>query len=258
MSKALLNGSAQPGRIRQSFVSPPELPFLELRTTLNSSIPYASHFHSSLSLGLILQGHTTFSCPEAVHEASTGDIVLIEPELPHSCNPLDGRERSYQMLYLEANWCRTLCGLPQDAPLGLRHRVISGSPLFFKLRQLLEGILDGLGGTAQLAELIAVVGEILCPEVIPAHSYSAKAVLSRQNKLGREGFIRAFRRATGITPGSYAQLRRLEKARELLRGGAGIADTALACGFTDQSHFHRTFVRYFAATPRQYKARHHS
>ena len=33
---------------------------------------------------------------------------------------------------------------------------------------------------------------------------------------------------------------------------AAIADVGYQAGFADQSHFHRTFVRYTAATPRQY------
>lgn len=37
-----------------------------------------------------------------------------------------------------------------------------------------------------------------------------------------------------------------------LRAGDPIADVGYQAGFADQSHFHKTFVSYTAATPRQY------
>ncbi|MGP8846824.1 helix-turn-helix domain-containing protein, partial [Enterobacter hormaechei] len=44
----------------------------------------------------------------------------------------------------------------------------------------------------------------------------------------------------------------IDYARQRLRAGDEIADVGYQSGFADQSHFHRTFVRYTAATPRQY------
>ncbi|MDI5684573.1 AraC family ligand binding domain-containing protein, partial [Salmonella enterica subsp. enterica serovar Cerro] len=39
--------------------------------------------------------------------SGSGELILIPPQSPHSCNPLHERPRSYHMLYLDADWCLT-------------------------------------------------------------------------------------------------------------------------------------------------------
>lgn len=238
----------------QAFWAPPELPWLELRRSEKSRLPYASHFHSGLSAGLILEGRTSFVCagPELEsHLAATGDIVLIEPELPHSCNPLDGAPRSYYMLHLDAGWCARQGLLPAGA-IRLKKRVLREPELFTTLLGLLKKVSSGQANSKLEEEFLRIFRRIL-EDNLHEKAEQTAAALGRKNSLCREAFIRAFRRASGLTPGSYAQVQRLEAARGLLRAGAEISEAALASGYADQSHFHRAFVRYFAVTPRQYK-----
>lgn len=68
--------------------------------------------------------------------------------------------------------------------------------------------------------------------------------------VSRSYFIRAFRQATGATPYQWLLARRVERARELLtRSELSLADVAIQCGFSDQSHMTRTFARLTGATP---------
>ncbi|MDR3622977.1 MAG: AraC family transcriptional regulator [Paludisphaera borealis] len=62
-------------------------------------------------------------------------------------------------------------------------------------------------------------------------------------------FARRFRAATGTTPHQYVIRRRVERARALLLGGAGIAQTAARVGFSSQSHLHHHFRRLLGVTP---------
>ena len=73
----------------QQFIFPKLESILEIRTTLDSTLPYAEHFHSSFSFGLILDGQTRFFLGKEAHLAEAGDIVLIAPEQVHSCNPVE-------------------------------------------------------------------------------------------------------------------------------------------------------------------------
>lgn len=63
-------------------------------------------------------------------------------------------------------------------------------------------------------------------------------------------FSRAFRRTTNETPHRWLMRRRLEKACVLLiNTDETIADIALACGFSDQSHLTRSFSLFMGTTP---------
>jgi AraC-like DNA-binding protein len=64
--------------------------------------------------------------------------------------------------------------------------------------------------------------------------------------------LRAFDRAMGLTPHAYLIQRRVQLARKLIAGGAGLAEAALASGFADQSHMTRIFTRSFGVSPRLY------
>lgn len=76
--------------------------------------------------------------------------------------------------------------------------------------------------------------------------------LAQRFSLRKETLIRTFRQDTGLTPVSFLNVSRVEYAKARLRAGDDIADVGYQSGFADQSHFHKTFVRYTAATPRQY------
>jgi AraC family transcriptional regulator len=55
-------------------------------------------------------------------------------------------------------------------------------------------------------------------------------------------FTRGFRQSVGMPPHRYLLKRRIERARDLLRDpDLTLLEVALACGFSDQSHFSRLF-----------------
>jgi len=64
---------------------------------------------------------------------------------------------------------------------------------------------------------------------------------------------RVFRRTRGHTIGEYLRRRRVEHAATLLKEGSlSLAETAVTCGFHDQSHFTRVFKTFFRISPGQY------
>jgi AraC-like DNA-binding protein len=67
--------------------------------------------------------------------------------------------------------------------------------------------------------------------------------------LSRYQVLRRFEKVYGVPPHAWLLQRRAERARGLIRGGAGLAAAAAACGFADQSHMTRVFVRQFGFTP---------
>jgi AraC-like DNA-binding protein len=82
-----------------------------------------------------------------------------------------------------------------------------------------------------------------CFEEIGLNDIAAAAGLSRYY------LIRIFQAETGITPHVFLTQTRLEHARDLLRAGSALADTASRCGFVDQSHFTHRFRQFYGYTP---------
>jgi AraC family transcriptional regulator len=65
---------------------------------------------------------------------------------------------------------------------------------------------------------------------------------------------RVFRRQTGGTIGEYVRRLRVEFAcRRISASNDSFIEIALAAGFTDQSHFARTFKNHFGVTPGEYR-----
>jgi AraC family transcriptional regulator len=83
-------------------------------------------------------------------------------------------------------------------------------------------------------------------EFIEAHLAGDPSIkdLARECRLSESHFARAFRQATGIPRHRWLMRRRIERAKALLlEGDLALSQIALVCGFVDQSHLSRNFVR---------------
>ncbi|HCA1228904.1 TPA: helix-turn-helix transcriptional regulator [Citrobacter freundii] len=255
--------------ISQSFWRDEQLPWLELRSTWQSLQAYKRHHHSQLSIGAILEGETCCLCDGKEYHLQVGDLIVIPPLAPHSCNPVNGQFRSYHMLYLDARWC--LAHLPaqnNNQRLCTRDRVIRDRQLFqhyVNLVALMQQRQTTRVTDAAQALLRSLPLQSVAPENLSAASQYLRErlqsnlqappsldELAHECHMRKETLIRTFKQDTGLTPGSYLNIIRIDYARQRLRAGDEIADVGYQSGFADQSHFHRTFVRYTAATPRQY------
>ena len=81
------------------------------------------------------------------------------------------------------------------------------------------------------------------------------AQLAAVVRLNPYHFARQFKAATGLPPHQYVIARRVERAKQLLQGGAGLslAEVAAHAGFSDQSQFCRHFKRLVGVTPEQFR-----
>jgi AraC-like DNA-binding protein len=101
----------------------------------------------------------------------------------------------------------------------------------WKLRTVIEYIMENLGGSLTLEQMAAVV------HLSPHH------------------FARQFKAATGLPPHQYVIARRVERAQHLLRadGELGLGEVAFRAGFSDQIKFSFHFKRIVGVTPRQFR-----
>jgi AraC family transcriptional regulator len=78
--------------------------------------------------------------------------------------------------------------------------------------------------------------------------------LAKLAQMNVDSFIRAFKQSMGVPPHRYVLLRRIDRARALLRvRGLSIPDIAAASGFGTQSSFTRAFQRLMGLNPREYR-----
>jgi len=234
--------------IPQTFWRSPLLPWVELRSTWQSRQAYKTHSHAQLSIGAIVEGQTRCVCNGETYLLSPGDLIIIPAHAPHSCNPVDGQPRSYHMLYIETDF--------QPAP-----QIVRSESLFRHYLQAIEDLSPHVvetllaalpAGSVQSVTLRPTsqqLQETFLENLVAPPSLDA---LAHRFSLRKETLIRTFKQDTGLTPVTFLNNARIEFAKMRLRAGADLADVGYQSGFADQSHFHRTFVSYTAATPRQY------
>jgi AraC-like DNA-binding protein len=99
---------------------------------------------------------------------------------------------------------------------------------------------------AWYAERVHFVRERLDAEFAADFSVSE---LARSVGMSMFHFSRVFTELIGTPPHRYLLQARLNAARAMLRGGRSVTETCFACGFSNLSHFSRSFARRFGHAP---------
>ncbi|GHA86091.1 AraC family transcriptional regulator [Modicisalibacter luteus] len=257
------------------------LPHVELRKVGDGrQVCYAPHSHTQWSIGAITGGESTFQYRNDHYRVRAGDLVLMNPEWVHACNPVDDMPWAYLMLYVDTGWLTNLrfrAGLlegPQwqdiatatvSDPLWYERYCHMADCLLDPQRELLEKQTEVVEFLSDLMHALAsqpVVEELNAPEALKALAAYLDDNIAEDVSLDTlcviSGYsaghlIRAFRQYFGLTPHAYVVNRRVQFGRQELKNGSSIADAALDAGFADQPHFQRTFKRLMAVTPNQYR-----
>jgi AraC-like DNA-binding protein len=252
----------------------PTLPFIEARAIHDGRrIRYGRHAHETFSIGTILAGHCSYVNGRRSQRIGVGSVVVMNPGDAHACNPSDDERWSYRMLYLDVAWLADISSSHQFQPFSTV--VTQRSDLYAGLNRLYTLLTDPeaehLEKHGAAIEFMSVVHDALSPaeRSQQAHPGLLRAVeFIRDNytrslkleeicaaaDLSPSYLIRAFKQEYGMTPHAYLINCRIEFSRAQLRRGRPIAEVALAAGFADQAHLQRSFKKFVAATPGQYRA----
>lgn len=86
------------------------------------------------------------------------------------------------------------------------------------------------------------------------HQEIQLADLAKVAEMSQFYFCHLFKQSTGTSPYQYLIRQRVERAKQLLRHGEmAIAEIALECGFSSQSHLTRRFQQLAGITPKVYQ-----
>jgi AraC-like DNA-binding protein len=215
------------------------------------------HFHDTYSFGLILSGVEQCDVRRSRQFFEPGAVPMFNPGEVHDGGPATLEGWSYRMVYIEPALIpgERLFPLPQrrDAPAAAAARrlfdaIDCGSEL--GIEEALSGALDVLldkadrdrGQPAALSKVRELI-DAHCCEPLRLH------VLCQVIGVSPTRLLRAFEAAYGLTPHRYQQSRRIATARRMILAGTPLADVASACGYADQSHLNRWFLRIHGTTP---------
>lgn len=264
---------------QQTFYRHPKLPTLELRHGRDSDACYALHTHAEYSLGAILDGASCYQYRHQHYYINTGSTMLIAPNIPHACNRESesaSLQWHYLMLYIDEKAWHSLSevfqcylvpdGKPRQDAVLFRllkqlHRAWSETPVsllaietawldcFQRLCVLYDkrfkpSVVADNPQTIQLA--VEWLNQHLTEEI-------SLAAWAQAVDLPRHQLLRQFRHCIGISPHQYLLNKRIQLAKQLLKSGSSASDVSYQLGFSDQSHFQRTFKRYTAVTPKHYQ-----
>ncbi|MDD1781137.1 AraC family transcriptional regulator [Enterovibrio sp. ZSDZ35] len=254
------------------------LPWIEMRVAHQSCACYEPHSHDEFSFGIIQQGTATYQNRNASYHIAQGDIVTINPNDVHSCNPNAGTW-SYSMLFVDA----MQMGIIQEDVLGESRRDYVPFPndverderirrKYLHLFQSLEDESDVFDAEVALYEFVETVmagGALKSIERrhdLPTLCWVKDKLLdnfqqtqqleelANEAGMSRYQLLRAFKGQFGLPPNAYLMDEKIKRAKVMLRAGEGIADVALQLGFSDQAHFQRQFKKKLAVTPKYYQS----
>ncbi len=256
-----------------------QFPWIELRQADQSSACYGAHSHDEFSFGLILDGQANYQNRQVIHQIAKGDVVTINPDDVHSCNPTSSTW-SYNMLFVEPN---SLGNIQHDileiAPNkyvpflrdverkpSIKKAFIelfdslyrpSSSPLHAEscLYQFVEECFEKPIGKVEPSVLccprISLVRDKLCDQIDVPHQLED---LSNEVGLTRFQLLKAFKNRYGMPPYAYLMDEKIKRSKTMLKSGQSLSEVALTLGFSDQAHFQRHFKKKLAVTPKFYQS----
>lgn len=264
------------------FFRSPALPDTELLTARFFQHSFAPHWHEGYVVAVITAGAEGYRYRGARHVAEPWTLACINPDEIHTGERAADQGWAYRVFYpsaeMMAGLARQLCpgsggGLPRlpqqvirDAPLARAlaraHLLLEHGPdpleaqsaalnalstLLVRHAEVRTGLDQTRGGAGAH---VSAMRERLAADLAEPLSLEE---LGRAVGLSAFHAARLFAREAGMPPHAWRNALRVNRSLPLLRGGASVAETATACGFTDQSHFTRHFRRAFGVSPGRWR-----
>lgn len=236
---------------------------------------FAPHRHDTYAIGITLAGVQTFDYRGAARHSLPGQMVVLHPDELHDGRAGDGLPFQYRTAYVAPGDIQRVLG---GRALPFIEGGVSDDP---RLRQVVSDLLDDLDSPIEGLECEQAITDLTTAllqaagielrharpnqaavlrarDFIEANLEGASTLgdLERAAQYDRWALSRDFRALLGSSPYRYLIFRRLDRAREMMVGGVGLAEAAQAGGFADQSHFTRQFKKTYGMTPRVWVAAH--
>ncbi|GAA5037177.1 AraC family transcriptional regulator [Thermocatellispora tengchongensis] len=237
-------------------------------------VAFAPHRHDTYAVGVTLAGVQTFRYRGEPRHCLPGEWHVLHPDEVHDGAAGTDDGFGYRIVYLDPALVRDSLG---GGPLPfVADPVIRAGRVDPALAACLRDIDDPLDD-AEAAEVTVAVADTLRAHAggraagparldLPALGRVRELLVAdpltrhraedfeRVSGLDRWTLARQFRAAFGTSPTRFRTMRRLDRARALIRAGHALGEVAAAAGFADQSHLTRMFKRAYGLTPAAWAA----
>ncbi|PIE37763.1 MAG: AraC family transcriptional regulator [Gammaproteobacteria bacterium] len=239
--------------------------------SIKSDRTFPRHTHDEFGFGYIVSGGQASWSGRGLVEAQVGNTITVNPAEVHDGIGRRDEPRHWRMVFLSPAATAEFSGLPVESaqfarPVNTSKRALKLTIDAFAALTLDQSDRDHAEQLVMLALAAHLQSDEGCHARQAMHrSHEVQTVLDmiRQgwgaplslvdfaNATGTSRFqiLRRFSREMGATPHAYLTQHRVKRAKDMIMEGCSLADTALACGFSDQSHMTRTFSRQLGLTP---------
>ncbi len=222
-------------------------------------------FEQSLLL-YCLDGLGSFRLGETTYRIGSGDIFYTPAHFNHGyeCDPAVGWNLKW--LHFSGSYAENLlriAGFSAVSPvrnIGHNKEVERG---FDNLRRILskKKMNYSIDATRTFMEFLVELIKVSEPHDKTKHLLEAVTLEStdleaaaRKAGYSKFHFSRLFKKATGVTPWTYAVNLKLDKAKELLMNSdVSVKEVAISVGISDPNYFTRIFAKYAGMSPVKYR-----
>ncbi len=256
-----------------------DIPGLTLFTAEPAPHLHEVHAHDAYSIIVLTSGAKQFHHAGSTTQVNTHQIAISNPGELHGCGPIDDQPWSHRTWYLSQELMAEIA-----ETVGLDPQVYLTAPVI-RDEELAKTLID--------AHIQCDEGELFDQQVVALEAlerlvktYASSAPqeqaqtnerishrmkiyhslmdqeftrpielneLANQVGVKRNQVIRDFRQSCGVTPNIFLRQLRLNHAKKLIQAGADLVSTSLDSGFSDQSHFTRSFKKAFGVTPKHFQ-----
>lgn len=257
----------------------PGLPGVDLLRARYVRHTFTRHAHDGYVIAAVTSGVEGIGLPDGATRAGPGDVVLINPETPHTAYAGAEEGWSYRVLYpapevvaavaAETSPLRgtpwfnasvlddpATAGMIADVHRAAEHDNALAADTF--LRMVVARLLARHGSSPAAPGRAADGGPgaaARARDLLAARLTDPPSLEQLAAEVGTTPFalLRAFKNAYGLPPHAWLTGARVRTARRLLEQGVTPADTAATVGFTDQPHLNRHFTRIVGVPPGAYQ-----
>lgn len=233
---------------------------------------YAPHRHDTYAFGMTLSGVQAFRYRGSSRASISGNVFVLHPDELHDGHPGTETGLVYCALYVAPQRIADALGgrLPfvpdpvsADPRLATAMRLamadfgepiseIQATEIVTSLADALTAVADPGASVARPVDTHAIGRLASLIDAAPAEDFPIKT-LERISGLERWTLYRQFRGVHGVSPYRYVKMRRIDRARALIRSGLSLTEAALEAGFSDQSHLTRQFKDTYGFAPGRWR-----